>query len=337
MPEIRKDPVSGRWVIIAIERGCRPTDFTAEREETRGGFCPFCQGNEDKTPPEILSYRTKGSEPNRPGWDIRVVPNKFPALKIEGSLNKRGKGIYDLMNGVGAHEVIIETPKHCTSPTELDDLQFEKVVLAYHDRLVDLKRDPRFVYGLVFKNVGLLAGASLEHTHSQIIVTPVVPLRVAKEMEGCELFYRYRGRCLFCDIIAEELNDQDRVVLESEHFAVITPFASRFPFEMWVLPKRHTAHFTSMEPNESADFAHMLKEALKGLELALQSPPYNYILHTSPFNVGEIEQYHWHVEIIPRVTRVAGFEWGTGFYINPVAPEEAADYLRKLVVTERVH
>lgn len=335
MGELRKDPVSGRWVIVASERRSRPSDFHVETDVRRGGFCPFCEGNEDKTPHQIASYPALKGEATNAQWAVRVVPNKFPALGIEGSLRKRGVGVYDMMNGVGAHEVIIETPAHVTTPTALSDPHFGLVVRAYADRLLDLQRDRRFAYGLVFKNVGRQAGASLEHTHSQLIVTPVVPLQVATEMQCCKQFDDYRGRCLLCDIVMQEIEDGRRVVEQTDNFLVVAPYASRFPFEMWILPKTHSAHFTDMNAPMIAEFASVLRRALSSLEVSLQNPAYNYILHTSPFGVGEIGYYHWHVEIIPRLTRIAGFEWGTGFYINTVAPEEAADYLRKTIAVDQ--
>jgi len=328
MPELRKDPIIGRWVIIATERAKRPTDFAVEPKEPTPTFCPFCEGNEDKTPPEITAYRAPGTAPNRPGWRLRVVPNKFPALQIEGNLDKRGVGVYDRMNGIGAHEVIIETPQHAISLTALSPEQIQDVLWAYRDRLNDLKRDVRFTYGMVFKNVGKTAGASLEHSHSQIIVLPTVPRTVADEMRGSKVFYEYRGRCLFCDIISQELEDGDRVVLDTDNFLAYEPYAARFPFETWVVPKRHMSHFEDIARQGTEELARCLKTTLAKIEQALNMPAYNYIIHTSPFDVAQIDHYHWHIEIIPRLTRVAGFEWGTGFYINPVPPEAAAEFLR---------
>jgi len=328
MPELRKDPVIGRCVIIASERARRPTDLMSETTAPTGGFCPFCEGNEDKTPPEIMAYRAPGTAPNTPGWQVRVVPNKFPALKIEGNLDKRGAGMYDRMNGIGAHEVIIETPKHALSQTALSTGQIQQVLLAYRDRLADLKRDRRFIYGMVFKNVGKPAGASLEHTHSQIIVLPTVPRTVADEMRGSRMFYDYRGRCIFCDIVAQELEDSVRVVLETDKFLAWEPYASRFPFETWLLPKDHMSHYEDIAQHATEELAHCLKAVLTKIEKSLNMPAYNYIIHTSPFDAQWLDYYHWHIEIIPRLTSVAGFEWGTGFYINPVPPENAAEFLR---------
>lgn len=330
MPELRKEPVSGRWVIIATERALRPSDFIPTPHAIKGNFCPFCEGFEDKTPPEIMAYRERGTSANTKGWRVRVVPNKFPALVIEGDLNKRGDGIYDIMNGIGAHEVIIECPQHVVSLTALKLSQVQEVLWTYRDRLVDLKRDKRLVYGMLFKNVGGAAGASLEHSHTQLIVTPIVPWVVATEMEGSLAFYKYRGRCLFCDMMRQEIASGARMVLEGEHFITIAPFASRFPFELWIFPKHHSSHFENIQKFEVEELAEALRTALYKLEGALEQPPYNFIIHTSPFDQTDLAYYHWHIEIIPRLTRIAGFEWGTGFYINPVPPESAAEYLKKV-------
>jgi len=328
MPELRKDPITGSWVIIATERGKRPTDFQGEQQTVSASFCPFCEGHEDKTPPEIMAYRNDDSSPNSPGWSLRVVPNKFPALQIEGTLDKTGVGLYDRMNGIGAHEVIIETPEHHLTLTDLPVERVRDILWAYRERLRDLKRDGRFTYGMVFKNVGKTAGASLEHTHSQIIVVPTVPRTVADEMRGGKQFYDYRGRCIFCDIIRQEMDSRDRVVMDGDDFLAFAPYASRFAFETWILPKSHQSHFEDLDEAAAMDLAACLRTTLLKLEKALNMPAYNYVIHTTPFDLSDVEHYHWHIEIIPRLTRVAGFEWGTGFYINPVPPEDAAEFLR---------
>ena len=330
MPDLRKDPVVGRWVIIATERAKRPQDFIHEVITRTSGFCPFCEGHEDATPPEILAYREPQSAANKSAWRVRVVPNKFPALQIEGALHKRGDGIYDLMNGVGAHEVIIECPFHEVSMARLPVDNIREVLWVYRDRLVDLKKDRRLVHGLIFKNVGAAAGASLEHSHSQLIVTPVVPISVWEEMVGSLEFFNYRGRCIYCDIIQQESANAARVVLDLPNFIVFCPFASRFPFETWVVPKHHSSHYENIPRQQVEEMGVVLKTILSKLESALDNPPYNYILHTAPFDTQELPHYHWHLEIIPRLTRVAGFEWGSGFYINPVLPEQAAAFLREV-------
>jgi UDPglucose--hexose-1-phosphate uridylyltransferase len=330
MPELRKDPIIGRWVIISTERGKRPTDFSSVPKRRDNKLCPFCPGNESATPPEILAFRPDSSEPNKPGWTLRVISNKFPALRIEGDLNREGKGIFDKMNGVGAHEVIIETPDHSKDLIDLDKKQVEDIIWAYRERSIDLKNDPRFRYILIFKNQGEAAGASLEHSHSQLIATPIVPKRVTEELEGAGEYYEYKERCIFCDIIKQEISENERVVLQNDSFISIEPFAPRFPFETWILPKKHAPAFEEIKKEEVPALATILKETLQRLAKALNNPPYNYILHTSPVDHEYSEEYHWHIEIMPKLTRVAGFEWGTGFYINPTAPEDAASYLKEM-------
>jgi len=330
MPELRKDPIIRRWVIIAHERAKRPSDFKHKTPEPDEAFCPFCEGNEDKTPPEILAYRKAGTAPNKPGWRVRVISNKFPALRIEGDLEKRGMGMYDLMNGIGAHEVFVETPYHHHSPSCLEVPEIQEIVWAYRDRLVDLKKDRRLVYGLVFKNVGREAGASLSHTHSQLIATPFVPIRISEEIRGSTEYYSYRGRCIFCDMIREEISYGKRIVEETAEFVAFAPFAARFPFETWIVPKQHLSHFENSPKQVMEDFALILKIVLSKLEIALEQAPYNYIIHSSPFDIDYLKEYHWHLEIIPRLTKTAGFEWGTGCYINPVSPENASEFLREV-------
>jgi len=330
MPELRKDPIVGRWVIISTERAQRPSDFKIQKDEKKGGFCPFCYGNEAKTPPEILAYRPRGSKPNESGWDLRVVSNKFPALMVEGELNKKGDGVYDMMNGVGAHEVIVENPDHNISLANLSEDKFQNVFWAFRDRIIDLKKDKRFRYVLVFKNHGLRAGASLEHPHSQLIALPILPKTVIEELNGSKEYFSYKDRCLYCDIISQEIDDHKRVVLENEDFIVMCPFAPRFPFEFWLLPKKHSAHFEDLTKHEMGNLTIIFQRALKKLELALDDPPYNFMIHTAPLNMPNPEIYHWHIELTPRLTRMAGFERGSGFYINPTAPEVSAQFLREV-------
>jgi UDPglucose--hexose-1-phosphate uridylyltransferase len=332
MPELRKDPIVGRWVIIATERAKRPVAPKPEPQSGDGTYCPFCEGQEDKTPHEIIAYRDRNTRPNEKGWRVRVVPNKFPALQVEGDLNKRGDGIYDKMNGIGAHEVIIECPFHEVTLANLSEENIREVLWVYRDRLVDLKKDPRLVYGMLFKNVGAAAGATLDHTHSQLIVTPIVPISVWEEMTGALEFFNYRGRCIYCDMIQQELGAEKRVVLDTPNFISFAPYASRFPFETWILPKNHNSHFENIQKTEVDELGTVLKTILLKLESALDKPAYNYIIHTSPFDTQTLPHYHWHIEVIPRLTRVAGFEWGTGFYINPVPPEQAAEYLHNTEV-----
>ncbi len=329
MPELRKDPIHGRWVIISTERSRRPSDFAPEERRPMGGFCPLCEGNEDRTPPEIVAFRDNGTLPNTPGWTLRVVPNKFPALRIEGELDREGEGIYDKMNGIGAHEVVIETPRHEETLITLPLKDVKNVLLAYRERITDLRRDQRLRYVLVFKNHGVAAGASLEHSHSQIIALPIIPKRVIEEIEGAKTYFNYKDRCVFCDIIRQELQQRYRVITENKSFLSIAPFASRFPFETWILPKTHQPSFELMEPSQYEQAAQILSDTLRRINQVLTDPPYNYVIHTSSSPEVDMNYYHWHFEIMPKLTKVAGFEWGTGFYINPTPPEEAAEYMRE--------
>ena len=330
MPELRKDPIHGMWVIISTERSRRPSDFAPEDRRPIGGFCPLCEGNEDRTPPEIIAFRDNGTPPNSPGWTLRVVPNKFPALRIEGELAREGDGVYDKMNGIGAHEVVIETPQHSETLATLPLKAVENVLWAYRERMIDLRRDQRLRYVLVFKNHGLAAGASLEHPHSQIIALPIIPKRVSEEIEGAKNYFRYKDRCVFCDIIRQELQQGRRVINENKSFVSIAPFASRSPFETWILPKTHHPSFEHMESFQYEQAAQILSDTLQRMNQVLDNPPYNYVIHTSSFPETDYEYYHWHFEIMPKLTKVAGFEWGTGFYINPTPPEEAAEYMREV-------
>jgi UDPglucose--hexose-1-phosphate uridylyltransferase len=329
MPELRKDPIHGRWVIISTERSRRPSDFMPEERKPMGGFCPLCEGNEDRTPPEIIAHRENGTPPNSPGWTLRVVSNKFPALRIEGDLNREGEGIYDKMNGIGAHEVVIETPRHNETLATMPLKGVAHVLAAYRDRIADLKNDQRLRYVLVFKNHGVAAGASLEHSHSQIIALPIIPRRVAEEIEGAKNYFNYKDRCVFCDIIRQEIQQKNRLILENDAFISVAPFASRFPFETWILPKTHYSSYEHMNSSLYEQAAQILSETLSRMNRVLNDPPYNYVIHTASFSGLEAEHYHWHFEIMPKLTKVAGFEWGTGFYINPTPPEEAAEYLRE--------
>ena len=328
MPELRKDPVVGRWVIMATERGKRPSDFKSLRDQRKGPPCAFCAGMEHLTPPEVLAYRDNGSQPNTPGWRVRAVSNKFPALRIEGGPGRRGDGLYDLMNGIGAHEVLIESPDHDRGLADLELHQIEELLWAYRERVLDLARDDRFRYVLIFKNHGAEAGASLEHPHSQLIALPILPLNVQQELRGASDYYSLKERCIFCDIVNQESEDRRRVVFENDDFIAASPFAARFPFELWLIPKTHGSHFEHAATSYPG-FASAIRASLRALKRSLDDPPFNYIIHSAPLLEGQSKHYHWHMEITPALTKVAGFEVGTGFYINPVPPENAAEALRE--------
>ncbi len=331
MPELRRDPFIGRWVIISTERSKRPNSYTSVHREQQGSApCPFCPGNEDKTPGELLAYGQPKREANKPGWWLRVVPNKYPVLAIEGDLHRTGEDLFDKMDGLGAHEVVVETDDHSKSLEDLDVDRIRDVMNAWKERILDLRRDPRFEYILVFKNSGAAAGASIQHTHSQLIATPMVPIRVKQKMHGAEEYYEQRGRSIFADFIRAEKEKKVRIVEENDDFVSIAPFASRFPFETWVLPKNLASHYESMEPRHLHSLAGIMKSTLGRMNKVLDFPSYNFLIHNAPLKSASLSYFTWHIEIMPKLVQTAGFEWGTGFYINPVAPEDAARHMREV-------
>jgi len=337
MSQLRKDLISGRWVIIASERSKRPDDFRGAgeaRTETADSFCPFCAGNESKTPPEVYALRREGTQPDQDGWSVRVVPNKFPALDRGEKTQRRQEGIFESMSGVGVHEVVIETPDHGLELSDVPLPHLRDVLETVRSRIISIEQEKQYQYVQVFKNKGRAAGASLSHPHSQIIATPIIPKRIKEELYSAErLFKKYQG-CIFCRIIGQEMGLRQRIVYSDRHFCVLAPFASRFPFEMQVFPLRHSAHLADMTPEETESLAATLKSVLSKIKGLLSDPPYNLVLHQAPNPSlvqgdwpGMSKDYHWHMEIMPVLARVAGFELGTGFYINPVPPEAAAGFL----------
>jgi UDPglucose--hexose-1-phosphate uridylyltransferase len=329
MPQLRKDPILSRWVIISTERNQRPTDFKPEPPLRQPAeHCPFCPGNEARTPPEIIGYREEGTNADGAGWYTRVIPNRAPVLRVEGRLERRGLGMYDMITGVGAHEIIIETPKHDVDLADLEPVQIERVLWAYRDRSLDLSRDPRLRYILIFRNRGASAGSKIAHPHSQLIATPIVPKRVEEELAGSKLYYEHKERCIACDMVRQEIVERKRVVAENRTFLSFEPFASRFPFETWIMPKFHSCSFPLLDELQMTDLAYCMKETLVRLKGVLGDGPYNYVIHTAPVPLKDEEAFHWHIEILPKLTNVAGFEWGSGFYINATSPEDAAELLR---------
>jgi len=339
MSELRWDPLKMSWVIITNERGRSPRDYFLERKKVSVTACPFCYGREDKTPAEIFAIRPQTTRPDTPGWKVRVIPHKYPALRIEGALDKRRMGLYDVMNGVGAHEAIIENPDHERNMADFEPAEIADVLRAYRARLLDLRKDPRFRYILIFKNHGFEAGAGIAHSYSQLIAVPLTPPVATTELGSCRDYFRQKERCLMCDILAQEEADASRIVSHDEQFVVFAPYASSFPFEMRLAPKRHSHDFALLTDQELLPLAKTLKDILLRLRIVLRDPPFNFVLHTAPpmhLRLGKPGywgslpyDYHWHLELVPRLTKIEGFEWGTGFFINPTAPAEAARYLRE--------
>jgi len=329
LPEMRQDPVTGSWVIIATERSKRPHDFILPVEQKKGGSCVFCYGNEDKTPPEVLAWRPGGGKPHTPGWTVRAFPNKFPAVTPEGDPNPRKTGINRRMEAVGTHEVIVDCPDHLETLGRVTDEQAGLAMLAIAERYKVLSRDPRCKYIQVFKNYGLTAGASLEHSHWQIITLPVVPEVFIKEFAGVRRYFESNGTCIYCRIISDEIAVNQRIVETTDEFVVLTPYASRFPYEMWILPRRHQHDFGNIAGNDAKSLGSIIRRTVRRLERAFNYPPFNIVLHTGPPGKG-YETFHWHLEILPRLSVAAGFEWGTGIFINSTSPELAAAALRPM-------
>lgn len=329
MPEIRLNRISGDWVIIATERAKRPEDFAHAKEmEAVPSYvptCPFCRGNEGQTPPE--SFRL----PDRDGgWAVRAVPNKFSALTAEGEVLRLGAGLKKFLPGVGRHEVIIETPAHDRPLPLLPVAHVEQVLLAYRNRFLAFYWDSRIEHVIIFKNHGRAAGTSIEHPHAQIVGTPVVPGQVRFRIEEALRTYNDFGECLYCWSLREELEDGSRVVAENDSFAAFVPYAALSPFHLWIFPKRHNACFGNITDVELKDLAPILKEILFRLYAGLDDPDLNYVVRSLSPQEGALKYYHWYITIIPRLTTAAGFELGTGMFINTALPEESARFLREV-------
>lgn len=339
MPELRRDPVVGRWVIIATERARRPgniLDSSQNSWENGKAPCPFCKGGEVEQAPEKFTF------PNGTGWKVKVVESGTPILRSREHFQRRGHGLYDVINDLGTHEVVIETPEHMPNMADLDAAQIETVLKTYAQRFNDLSQDPKFKYVLAYKNYGWAAGSRrIGHSRSQIIAAPVTPLRVKEKLIGARRYFEYRDRCIYCDLVAQEREQHARLVTENEHFIAIVPFAARFLFETWILPKKHSCDFAKGVAGVERSLAELLKTVLLKLKIGLDDPAYNFVIQTAPIGRQKVkssdwktieDDYHWHIEVIPRLTRVAGFEKGTGFYICSVPPEYAAEYLREVDV-----
>jgi len=337
--EFRWDPLKGAWVITENDRLRQPREFFVDRQQVSMTTCPFCPGQEAKTPAEVFAVR-QGSRPaNSPDWLVRVVPNKFPVLRIEGQLEPQQHGLYRSMRGIGAHEIIIETPSHHRSMAQLELNEMLQVLQAYRERLLDLRKDTRFRYLQIFKNHGVEAGAPLPHSHSQLMAVPTTPPITRNALNACRAHFRKTEQCLICDLIAQEITDGRRVVNNDGRFLTVAPYASSVPFELRLFPLQHNHDFALQSDQDLAACATALLDMLRRLRRLLNDPPYNFILHTGPPahpQPGKPDawdtlaaDYHWHIELVPRLSQVAGFEWGSGFFINPLAPEDAARYLRE--------
>ncbi len=344
MSELRWDPLKDEWIILTQGHSRRPQDFTLRQPEESDNDCPLCSGRENLTSPELYSWRPGGSAPNQPGWKVRVIPNRSPVLQVEGELDSRAEGLYDLMNGIGAHEVIVEAPEHHVQMADLSVGHLTEVLKAYRSRMLDLRNDFRLRYLYVFKNFGREASAKLSHSHSQLIAVPMLPPLIKKELDNCRAHYHRKERCLICDLLRQERKAKDRIIIDDGKFLAYAPYASRFPFETLIAPVTHMHDFCQLSDLQLQQLASVLRSTLLRMRQVLRDPAYSFSLHTAPPSHRQVGQcgdssdladyYHWHIEIHPKLTQKAGFEWGSGFHINPTAPEEAATYMRKVKVRE---
>jgi UDPglucose--hexose-1-phosphate uridylyltransferase len=326
MSELRRDPITGRTVIIAPDRvaGLRP--WTPNPVGALDGdMCPFCEGHEHIAGREILAWRATGHD-NGHGWRVRVVPNRLPALRVESHYAEPVGGLLQSLGGLGAHEVIIETPDHRANWATMSTEDLRLVLWAWRERMRDLRRDVRLKTFLVVKNAGAAAGATLDHPHSQLLALPFVPLHLDDELVGARERHDRTTQCAFCAVVAEELASEARIISHDDRTIAFAPFASRVPFEAWVLPRQHSATFEDENDDGLRAVAERLHDVMRRLHETLKSPPYSVLLHTAP--VGEAAWFHWHIEIVPRLTAVNGLAWDGGIHINPVSPEEATRLLR---------
>lgn len=328
MHELRKDPLLGRWVAV-LSKSLPPSEYQVLENITESD-CLLCPGKEGETPAEITSIKEDGR------WLVRVIPHFNPLFQIEGDLGRRGVGMYDRMNNIGANEIVIETPEHERSPEDIGIDQINRVLNVYRDRLADLEKDARLRYVFIYKNRGRAAGAIFSHPHSQVVATPIIPKRIKEELDGAKQYYAYKERCIFCDMMREEMRMEDRVIYETRDFIAFSPFAPKFPFEFWILPKRHSCAYQDIIGSEIEDLSLMMMTMIQKLKKVLNNPPYNLVIHTAPNRIPRKdhwhtlgEDFHWHIEVMPRLIRMSGFEWGSGFYILSTSPEEGAKYLRE--------
>ncbi len=337
MPELRENLATKRWVIIATERGKRPEDFIRKKESAAAPSydpkCPFCEGNEEMSKEEVMAYRKEGTRPGEKGWQLRVIPNKFPALvpstspKIEVKRSK--SGIYLCMEGAGKHEVIIENPAHNKTIATMSIEEVERVISAYHERYLALDRDPHYKLIIIFRNQGGLAGASQLHPHSQIVAASIVPLHMRHSFYEAQRYFDELGKCVFCDMIKNELHEKDRIVMQNEKFIAFVPYAAALPYEVCIAPLQHATSFSDLQPEDVKPLAKILHDVLSKFYHSLNNPDYNYCIRSVPRYSACEPYYHWHIQILPRLTTIAGFEIGSGISINVALPEESAKFLRE--------
>ena len=318
--------------MIATERAKRPLDFKKQQKEVKSlpdfrADCPFCPGNEGDFSDETLRVGDRNS------WKIRSIYNKFPALSPKEKLTRKNEGIYHSISGYGVAEVIIESPKNNLCVALMSDAEVEEIIKAYRSRYISLKQQPDIEAITIFRNHGPGAGTSLEHPHSQLIATPIVPPQVRNRLDSAVSFFDTIGKCIFCDTLDQELAAKKRIVMESEHFVSFVPYAGAAPFVTWMFPKRHSSSFADIKDGEIPDMAKVLKTTLLKLYVGLNNPDFNYTIRSIQVKEDGKEYFNWYLTIVPRISNPAGFEVGTGIFINSSVPEESAEFLRQVKVS----
>ncbi len=327
MAELRREPILQRWVVITGQRWAALKEVLRRRPDMAAGSCPFCPGHEHETPSEVFAFRDPASLPNQKGWSVRVVPNKFPALRIEGEIERIGEGVFDRVSGIGAHEIVIESPSHAADWGNMTVEEVGGVLQAYRERSLDLRGDERFRQVIIARNHGP-GIALLPHPHSHVLAFPIIPRRIEDEVRGLLEYHGRKERCGYCDILRQELKSGERVIWETETFIALASFAGRYPFETWILPKTHAHDFGNINGRQIEELARLLRSITGALKSLLPELAYSLVIHSSPLQRFTEPRYHWHLEIRVRLAVWEGFEWGTGFFVNPLAPEEAARLVR---------
>jgi len=331
MPELRQNIATKEWVIISTERAKRPEDFKTTKEKKEipswSEKCPFCPGNEKMAP--LATFELKDEKGN---WKTRCIPNKFPAVSMEGSLERTVDGIIRKMSGVGIHEVIIETPIHNTNLALLSEHEVGGIIYTYRNRYLTASKDERIKIIILFKNHGIAAGTSIEHPHSQLIAVPIVPHNIRFRNEEALRYYDETGECVFCKMLNDELKFKERIVLETGSFVCFVPYAGLSPFHMWIIPRKHNASFGNITDSEISDLAKNLKIILSKMYYGLNNPDYNLVFRSAAVGDENEDYFHWYIAIVPRLIKQAGFELGSGIYVNPTYPEENAKFLREIKI-----
>jgi len=335
MPELRQNLATKEWVIVSTERAKRPEDFISRKEKkvipAFSEKCPFCPGNEAQTPPEKFAIKDASGT-----WRVRVTNNKFAALSenIEHIVHKED-GTMRSATGYGIHEVIIESPRHNALLATMTDDEALNVLTAYKERYNVIAQMPKIDHIIIFKNHGESAGTSLEHPHSQVVGLPVVPSGVRQRVEEGMQYYDSHGRCAYCRMLASELTHGERIIQETEHFAAFVLYAANGPFHTWIVPKKHTASFGDICNEQLEDLCVILKSVLGRLYYGLDNPDFNYVVRTIPIGGANTKYFHWYISIVPRLTKMAGFELGTGMFINVSLPEANAKFLREVAIPKQ--